>query len=53
MKKRVSFIWDSACQQAYEKIKEYLTHLPVLVASVSGTPFLIYVRAMDHSLGAL
>ena len=28
-------------------------HPPVLTAPVSGKYFLIYVRAMDHSLGAL
>ena len=36
-----------------EKIKRYLTQPPVLTAPVSGKPFLIYIRAMDHSLGAL
>ena len=36
-----------------EKIKEYLIHPPVLTAPISGKPFLIYVRAMDHSLRAL
>ena len=39
--------------QAFEEIKRYLTQPPVLTAPVSGKPFLIYVRAMDHSLGAL
>jgi len=53
MKKSISFIWDDACQQAFEEIKWYLTHPPVLTAPVSGKSFLIYVRAMDHSLGAL
>jgi len=53
MKKEVSFIWDSACQQTFEEIKQYLTHPPVLTASVSGKPFLMYVKAMDHSLRAL
>ena len=53
MKKGVSFIWDDACQQALEQIKRYLTQLPILTALVSGKPFLIYVRAMDHSFGAL
>jgi len=53
MKKGVSFIWDDACQQAFEEIKRYLTQPPILTALVSGKPFLIYVRAMDHSLGAL
>jgi len=53
MKKGVSFIWDSACQQAFEEIKEYLTHPPVLIAPVSEKSFLLYVRAMNHSMGAL
>jgi hypothetical protein len=53
MKKGVSFVWDDACQQAFEEIKQYLMQPPVLAAPVSGKPFLIYVRAMDHSLGAL
>jgi len=26
MKKGVSFIWDNACQKAFEEIKKYLTH---------------------------
>ena len=53
MKKGVSFIWDDACQQAFEEIKQYLTQPLVLTAPVSGKPFLVYVRAMNHSLGAL
>jgi len=28
-------------------------HPPVLAAPVSGKPLLIYIRAMDHFLGAL
>jgi len=53
MKKDVSFIWDDACQQAFEEIKRYLMHPPLLTASMSGKPFLIYIRAMDHYLGVL
>ena len=44
---------DEACQKAFEDIKEYLTKPPVLVAPVSGKPFLLYVPTMNHSLGAL
>jgi len=53
MKKGVSFVWDDACQNAFEDIKTYLTTSPVLVSPVVGKPFLLYVRVMDHSLGAL
>jgi len=45
MKKGVTFIWDDAYQQAFKKIKQYLTQLPVLTVSVSEKPFLIYVWA--------
>jgi len=53
MRKNVSFVWDQTCQEAYEDINRYLTKPPVLVASTSGKPFLLYVKAMDYSLGAL
>jgi len=53
MKKGVSFVWDQTCQEAYEDIKRYLTKPPVLVAPTSGKLFLLYVKAMDHSLSAL
>ena len=53
MKKGISFVWDNACQEVFEEIKKYLTHPPILVASVSGKSFLLYVRTMDHSLGTL
>jgi len=43
MKKGVSFIWDEACQKAFKDFKEYLIKPPVLVAPVSGKPFLLYV----------
>jgi len=43
MKKGVSFIWDNACQDAFEEIKQYLTHNTCPRSSVSGRPFLIYV----------
>ena len=53
MKKGVSFILDDACQTAFEDIKEYLTKPAVLVSPALGKLFLLYVRAMDHSLGGL
>jgi len=52
MKKGVFFVWDKACQKAFEDIKEYLTKPPVLMAPTLGKLFLLYVRIMDHSLGA-
>ena len=53
MKKVLSFVWDKACQEAFEDIKEYLTKPLVLEAPTSGKSFLLCVKAIDHSLGAL
>src|SRR4051812_1968805 len=52
-KKGVTFVWDQQCQEAFDEIKRYLTSPPVLIAPVAGKAFLMYVRSMDHSLGAL
>jgi len=53
MRKGVSFVWDNAFQEAFYEIKEYLTYPPILIVLVSGKPFLLYVRVMNHFLGAL
>jgi len=53
LKKGVSFVWGDAYQNAFEDIKTCLSKPPVLVSPVAGKPFLLYVRAMDHSLSAL
>ena len=53
MKKGISFVWDDACQKAFEDIKAYLTEPPVLASPVAEKLFLLYVRAIDHSLGTL
>ncbi|KAJ0103127.1 hypothetical protein Patl1_06112 [Pistacia atlantica] len=45
MKKGMEFVWDQACQDAFESIKEYLTKPPVLAAPVPGRPFLFFHTA--------
>jgi len=52
MKKGLFFVWDDTYQKVFEDIKAYLTKPPVLASPVAGKPFLLYVRAMDYSLGA-
>ena len=53
MKKGVSFEWDEECQNALDNIKRYLTNPPVLVAPIKGKVMILYITALDHSLGAL
>src|SRR4051812_11012058 len=53
MRKGVTFVWDQACQDAFDEIKHYLTTPPVLVPPSQGKHFFLYMRSMEHSLGAL
>ena len=45
MKKGAPFEWDESCRTAFEKIKEYLTHPPVLGAPIPGKPLRLYIAA--------
>ena len=36
-----------------DSIKEYLLNPPVLMAPIKGKPLILYIAALDHSLGAL
>ncbi|GKV35504.1 hypothetical protein SLEP1_g43762 [Rubroshorea leprosula] len=53
MKKDAPFVWDKACQNAFDSIKEYLLHPLVLVAPILGRPLILYIATQEYSLGAL
>ena len=53
MKKVVDFVWDAKCEAAFQDIKSYVTKPLVSAAPITGKPFILYTRALDHSLGAL
>lgn len=53
MKKGVPFIWDQTYQNAFNSIKQYLLNPPMLMSSTPGRPLLLYVAAIESSLGAL
>ncbi|XP_020702539.1 uncharacterized protein LOC110114114 [Dendrobium catenatum] len=52
-KKDARFHWDKSNQEAFERIKRYLTNHPVLVAPIPGKPLILYTTALNESLGAL
>lgn len=52
-KKGTPFIWDQSCQRAFEDIKQYLLHPPVLAAPIVRKPLILYITALEGSLGAL
>ncbi|KAM1754931.1 hypothetical protein ACFX12_007326 [Malus domestica] len=53
MKKDVPFVWDKACNNAFESIKKYLSSPLVLGVPVPGKPLILYIAAQESSVGAL
>ena len=53
LKDEAEFTWEAEQQEAFEKIKKYLSSPPVLRAPKRDTPFRIYVAAEDKVIGAV
>ena len=53
LKIEVPTVWNEQCQEAFEKIKNYLMKPPILVPSVPEKPLLLYLTTTDTSMGAL
>ncbi|KAA0031643.1 uncharacterized protein E5676_scaffold409G00730 [Cucumis melo var. makuwa] len=53
MRKGENFVWDEACQNAFDSIKKYLLNTLVLGAPIPGKPIILYIAAQERSLGAL
>ena len=45
--------WTSECQQAFDKIKDYLSNPPVLVPPESGRPLLLYISVLDNAFSCI
>lgn len=46
-------IWNDDCQNAFEKIKEYLQEPHVLMPLVPGRPLIMYVNVLEGSMGCV
>ena len=53
LKKNDKVRWDTECQQAFNKIKEYLVRPPVLVPPIHRVPLILYLMIHYESLGAV
>ncbi|TYK27554.1 uncharacterized protein E5676_scaffold22G00230 [Cucumis melo var. makuwa] len=53
MRKGENFVWDKACQNAFDSIQKYLLNPLVLGAPVPEEPLILYIAAQERSLGAL
>ncbi|RDX97774.1 hypothetical protein CR513_19416, partial [Mucuna pruriens] len=45
--------WDSKCQKAFEKIKQYLENPPVLVLVIPRKPLILYLTVLEESIGCV
>ena len=53
LKKEVPMVWNEQCQEAFEKIKNYLMKPPILVPPVPEKPLLLYLTTTDTAVRAL
>lgn len=52
-RKGVAFVWNEACEQCFQELKQRLTTTPVLVIAKSGEKFTIYSDASYSGLGCV
>ena len=45
--------WNEECQKVFDKIKEYLTSLPVLKPPRQGKPLILYLALEEDAMGAM
>ena len=53
LKNEVEFTWGAKQQEAFEKIKQYLSSPPVLKAPRRGVHFKLYIAVEDKVVGAI
>lgn len=53
LRKNQAVIWNGDCQEAFDKIKEYMQEPPVLMPSVEGRPLIMYLTVLDESMGCV
>ena len=53
LKNETEFTWWAEQQEAFEKIKVYLSSTPVLKAPRRGVPFRLYVAVEDNVIGTV
>ncbi|KAJ3709237.1 hypothetical protein LUZ61_012942 [Rhynchospora tenuis] len=51
-KKTQEFVWGPECQEAFDKIKEYLSTPPIISRPVKGEPLYLYISTNDDAISA-
>ncbi|XP_059288636.1 uncharacterized protein LOC132041990 [Lycium ferocissimum] len=53
LKKDAPTNWTEECQEAFDKIKRYLSNPPVLVPPRQGSPLLLYLSVSENAFGCM
>ena len=53
LQKDVKFVWSSACEEAFQALKKFLTSAPVLAQPDIDRPFDVYCDASRTRLGCV
>ena len=53
LKKNAPTYWNEECQQAFDKIKNYLLNPPILVPPKPGRPLIMYLSVLDEAMGCV
>ncbi|XP_073225678.1 uncharacterized protein [Cicer arietinum] len=51
--KKVEFRWTDACEESFQKLKEYLTSAPILALPIGGESYVVYCGASRVGLGCV
>ena len=53
LRKKNPGTWDKDCQEAFDKIKQYLQNPPLLVPPVPGRPLILYLTVTEAAMGCV
>ena len=53
LRKKNPGTWDKDCQEAFDKIKQYLQNPPLLVPPVPGRPLILYLTVTEEAMGCV
>jgi len=53
LRKQNPRVWNDECQEAFDKVKHYLSSPPILVPPVSYRPLILYLSVFDKSMGCV
>ncbi|XP_061947896.1 uncharacterized protein LOC133671224 [Populus nigra] len=53
LRKKNPGVWDEDCQEAFDKIKQYMQKPPLLVPPVPGKPLILYLTVTESAMGCV